>query len=175
MAGSKVKVSPMKKRRGDWIGKLLVHLKSDPGSQMHLAVLQEPYLSLILSGDKRHESRFSRTRRAPYRAIEPGDLILLKQDSGPIVGTCRAGDIRFFDLDEKSLPRLRRQYSDSLCVNDQFWRDRVDVRFATIIELRDVMAIDPVPCFKRDQCGWVILSRRRRRPNLQSACAHRDG
>ncbi len=63
-----------------------------PRSQIgiHLAIFSEPYMSLVLSGEKTIESRFSRNRCAPYGEIGDGDIILLKEVAGPICGLVRA-------------------------------------------------------------------------------------
>ena len=52
---------------------------------LHLAVLKEPYLEFILKGEKTVESRFSIRRRAPYKRVEKGDVVILKQQSGNVL------------------------------------------------------------------------------------------
>src|SRR4029077_16030744 len=47
---------------------------------------EQPFLSLVLNGPKTVESRFSRNRCAPFGEVEGGDIILLKEVSGPIRG-----------------------------------------------------------------------------------------
>lgn len=174
MSKTKGKVSPAIAGRGDWIDKLLANFNPRPFRTIHLVVLKGPYLSLILSGNKTFESRFSKTRRAPYEAIERGDLHLLKQVCGPVVGTCLAGQVRFFKLDEGQISRLSRKYSVALCVDEKFWRRQRNARYATLVELLKVLPIDPVPCFKCDQRAWVVLWRHRR-CTRRSVCAHPGG
>jgi len=47
-------------------------------TSLHLALLTEPFLSLLMSGAKTIESRFSRVRCAPYRCLARGDVIAVK-------------------------------------------------------------------------------------------------
>src|SRR5688572_1110592 len=54
-------------------------------ARVHLAVVREPYLSLIITGKKTIESRFSRHDRPPYGCVMRGDVLLLKEPAGPIV------------------------------------------------------------------------------------------
>src|SRR5690349_4668447 len=66
------------------------------GRPAHLAILREPYLTRVLSGEKTVESRFARVRAAPYGRVAPGDLIWLKRVGGPIAGVARAAEVRLF-------------------------------------------------------------------------------
>jgi ASC-1-like (ASCH) protein len=53
----------------------------------HLVILKKHYLDAILSGRKRIESRFTRTRRSPFWQVQPVDKLFLKQSSGPVCAT----------------------------------------------------------------------------------------
>jgi ASC-1-like (ASCH) protein len=57
----------------------------------HLVILKKPYLDAILSGKKKVESRFSKSRRNFLNSIKAGDLLFLKQSSGPVCATARVG------------------------------------------------------------------------------------
>src|ERR1700686_1163065 len=65
---------------------------------IHLAVLVEPYLSLILDGKKTIESRFSTNRHAPFEQVQRGDVLILKRSSGPVEGLCTVSDAWFYQL-----------------------------------------------------------------------------
>jgi hypothetical protein len=73
---------------------------ADPASPIgiHLAIFAEPFLSLVLSGRKTIEARFSRNRIAPYGEIGYGDIILMKQVAGPICGVALARQTWFYFL-----------------------------------------------------------------------------
>jgi len=47
----------------------------------HLVILKKPYLDAILSGRKRIESRFTRTKRYAFGRVLPGDELFLKVSS----------------------------------------------------------------------------------------------
>src|SRR6202035_5734171 len=57
-------------------------------NNIHLAVFVEPYLTFVLEGKKTIDSRFSVNRHAPFEQVKNGDLLILKQSSGPICGVC---------------------------------------------------------------------------------------
>ena len=131
--------------------------RSSPKS-LHLAVLTEPYLEWILSGKKTVESRFSVHRGAPYRAIVPGDVIVLKRSSGPIMGVCTVAKVEFFELDDAVRQQLRARFGRALCAeDDEFWTARESARYATLIHIEQVFRVGPLPCAKRDRRGWVVI------------------
>ena len=126
---------------------------------LHLAVLVEPYLSLLLSGEKTMESRFSMTRRTPFRCVKANDILILKRSAGPIAGICRIADVDFYHLDPASLSRLREEYHDALAIQDQrFWDRQSNMRYATLMRISNPTPLSNVRCGKRDQRGWVTLT-----------------
>jgi ASCH domain len=124
---------------------------------LHLAVFAEPFFSLVLEGRKTIESRFSRVRCAPFEAVSNGDIILIKQAGGPICGLVLARQTWFFELDRNTFSRIREQYGDAICADDDFWRSRRNASYATLIELAEPAAIPAMSCSKRDRRGWVPL------------------
>jgi hypothetical protein len=127
-------------------------------ARIHLAVFVEPFLSYVLDGSKSVESRFSTKQCAPFRRVEPGDIILLKAASGPVRGICAVAKTWFFDLRSVPLSTVRERYAESICATDDgFWQSREKADFATLMKLRWVRELPPMTCPKRDRRGWVIL------------------
>ncbi|WP_271669529.1 hypothetical protein [Bradyrhizobium sp. CCBAU 51627] len=133
-----------------------------PGSRigMHLAIFAEPFLSMVLSGEKTIESRFSRNRCAPYGEIDDGDIILLKEVAGPICGLVLARRIWSYDLSSEPIDRIRHRFGPGIRADDEFWSSRADALYATLIELDAPASTEPVSCDKRDRRGWVSLRSR---------------
>jgi hypothetical protein len=127
---------------------------------IHLAIFAEPFLSKVLSGEKTIESRFSRNRCAPYREIDDGDIILVKEVAGPICGIALARHAWFYDLVAEPVDRIRARFGVGICGDDAFWTARSDALYATLIELDSAASIGPVSCDKRDRRGWVSLRSR---------------
>jgi hypothetical protein len=127
---------------------------------VHLAVFVEPYLSAVLEGKKTIESRFAVTRRPPYLCIEAQDYILLKKSGGPILGLALAKSANFYRLSPTVLIDLRERFAEKLFAqNDEFWTERADKQYATLIELSETTEIDPLRIMKRDRQGWVTYDR----------------
>lgn len=128
---------------------------------LHLGVFSEPYLRFILEGTKTVESRFSIKQCAPYRQVAEGDIILLKEVGGPIVGLCQVGSVWYYDLDAESLRELRAEFAAVLCAHEpEFWEHRSSASFATLMQLENVQTIEPFHVDKHDRRGWVVVRRR---------------
>lgn len=59
----------------------------------HLAIFTQPYLDLILSGEKTIESRFGVRRSIPYNKVKERDKIIMKESSGMLKGEFTAGKV----------------------------------------------------------------------------------
>ena len=127
-------------------------------TSVHLAILVEPFLRYILEGFKTVESRFAVSRRAPYKQVASGDIVILKRAGGPITGLCEVSEAWFYDLDPSTWTDIRQEYSEALCAEDpSFWELRKGASYATLMRIRHVSRINSVPCAKRDRRGWVVL------------------
>jgi hypothetical protein len=132
--------------------------KQNPGlCGIHLAVFSQPYLDLVLTGEKKVESRFSRNRCAPFGEVREGDIILLKEVAGPVCGVVLARRIWYFDLDNEPIDAIRDTFGAAILAAPEFWSEKEAASFATLIELENPSAIEPLPFVKRDRRGWVSL------------------
>ncbi len=154
-----------------WSASLDAMLAADPAPRaLHLAILVEPYLGLILAGQKRVEARFSVQRRVPFEQVYPDDVLLLKRSAGPILGIGRVGEVRCLTLAPGDLDDLRARYANDLRIDDPgFWRQRAAARYATLMWIEQVSPTAPLWVKKRDRHAWIVLRRGRR----QGAGDHR--
>jgi hypothetical protein len=125
----------------------------------HLAVMVEPYLTRVLSGEKTIESRFARVRAAPYGQIAPGDLIWLKRAGGPIMGSARVAEVhQYAGLTPERVDMLLARWGAALRLEAAFIARIRGCRYATLIWLGDVRALPaPIRYERRDRRGWVVL------------------
>jgi hypothetical protein len=127
----------------------------------HLAILREPYLTQVLSGEKTVEARFAWVRVAPYGRVAPGDLIWLKRAGGPIAGVARAAEVRqFANLTPERVDALLEQLVHVLRLHEDFAERARGRRYATLIWLAKVCTLPtPLPYPRRDRRGWVVLDK----------------
>lgn len=140
-----------------WKSYLSDALPATSGIGIHLAIFAEPFLSMILSGEKTVESRFSRNRCAPYGEIGEGDIILVKAVGGAVLGIALAKHVWCYDLAFEPIDRIRDRFGADICANEAFWSSRSDALYATLIEIDAPTEIDPMNSNKRDRRGWVTL------------------
>jgi hypothetical protein len=120
---------------------------ADGRASLHLAVLTEPFLSLLVNGTKTIESRFSRVRCAPYGCLARGDVIAVKRAGGPVLGAFIAGPVTSHQLTAARVAELRGRFAAQLCASDDdFW-------------VEHVRRLPEVTFPKKDRRGWVRLTR----------------
>lgn len=135
-------------------------VQSSTSVGLHLAIFTEPYLTYILDGKKTIESRFSVNRNMPYRAINVGDVVLLKKSSGPVLALCAVSYAWFYRLDKASWATIKKEFTNALCAQDpHFWTKRCNASYATLIKIDHVKEITPFYCNKTDRRGWVVLNK----------------
>ncbi len=125
----------------------------------HLAILKKPYLEAIIEGQKRVESRFTKTRRPHFGQIYPGDEIFLKLSSGPVCATATAASVKYFEnLTSKQILQLKQRYNHLICGSDNYWQSRASCKFGFLVWLEGVRAIEPLYISKKDWRAWVVLT-----------------
>src|SRR5260370_27512850 len=112
---------------------------------VHVAIFVQPFLDHMLNGRKTVESRFSVNRCPPYNRVRRGDIILIKQSGGPIVGICEADDIWFYRLDPASWATIKMTFAHSICADDpKFWDSRRMAQYAPLLRSRHVCRVASV-------------------------------
>lgn len=125
---------------------------------LHLAILKQPYIDLILAGRKTVECRLTRNACAPFGRVGPGETILIKQSSGPIMALARAARVLSRqNLTHADVERLQRRYNDRICATSQFWQDRRNARYATLVWLEEVRTVPPFPYPRKGRQAWLVL------------------
>lgn len=122
---------------------------------LHLGIFTEPYLTYILEGKKRVESRFSKKKIAPYEKIKKEDIVLVKKSGGNILAYFTIKEVLFFDLQNISIEKIKAQYNKELCVNDTFWENKKESKYATLIVIDQIIKLKPFPINKKGMQTWI--------------------
>ncbi len=125
----------------------------------HLAIFRQPYLELVLNGEKTADARFSKRRIAPFEQIEAGDTVLLKLSSGPVLGRATVDEVHFFsDLTPEALDMLCSRHNSRLRLSDDFWKRYRDAKYGTLILFKDVEIVQPIYIWSKGRSGWQVLN-----------------
>lgn len=126
----------------------------------HLAIFAGDAAELILQGKKTVESRFSKFKIAPFGMISAGDLVYIKPSGKDIIGQFRVKKVITYDgLDLNDLSNLRKRYGWQLGVGKDYWQQKGDARYGTLIFIGEVdpFITAPIKINKKDLRGWVVL------------------
>ncbi|MCB1103419.1 MAG: ASCH domain-containing protein [Opitutaceae bacterium] len=138
--------------------------KSGSTPRVHVAVFVEPYLQYIFNGTKTVESRFSVNRCAPFEQAAEGDIVLLKQSGGQLIGICQISHKWYYNMDPSKWKTIRDRFGGPLAITDaSFWQRKRDACYASLFKISHVYRFEPLPFEKRDRRGWVILKETNRR------------
>lgn len=124
----------------------------------HLAVMRQPYLDYVLSGEKKVESRFSKVPCAPYKKVKKGDIIVFKETGGPLRAVSMVIDVSFFgNIDSRKNMTLLLGHKDELMISDDFIEKKKDSKYVSIMYLDKVIPIHCVNLIKNDMRSWVVF------------------
>ena len=133
----------------------LQQYKTHITANAHIAVMKQPFLQYVFDGKKTIESRFSLHKIAPYKKVQPGDLVFMK--AGPIVGCFTVSWVKYYDLQERSIEEIQHNFGTGICGDTAFWHTKKTKRYATVIGITHVYKIEPIPIEKHDRRAWVAL------------------
>ncbi|MDE5888746.1 MAG: ASCH domain-containing protein [Bacilli bacterium] len=126
---------------------------------IHLGVFSEPCLSYMLEGKKTIESRISKKRIAPYHNINKDDIVVVKKSGGGVVAYFTIKDIKFIDLNKVSIKEIEATYSKELCVSDEFWEQKKDSSYATLMFIDKLVKVNSFKINKKGMQTWVVLDK----------------
>lgn len=124
----------------------------------HIAILRQPFFDMVLNGEKTIESRWSMNKIAPYKKINVGDEIFLKLTGNPITATAKVKDVKFYELTPEIVEKIRLKYGKQIGT-DKFedWNSTLNKKYCTLIWLKDVKTIKPMPVPRSNGAGWIIV------------------
>lgn len=124
----------------------------------HIAILRQPFFDMVLNGEKTIESRWSMNKIAPYEKINIGDEILLKLTGEPVTAIAKVQDVKFYELTPEIAEDIRLKYGKQIGT-DKFedWNTILKKKYCTLIWLKDVKTIGPVPVQRSNGTGWIVM------------------
>jgi hypothetical protein len=134
----------------------------------HLAIYSQQaygddYIAYMLAGLKTIDSKFSFRRTAPYKKLDEGDVIYLKESSGPIRGRVFVSHVVHEELTGPDhLMEFLAPYATQLGIKDeahlmQVWQQHHDKRYVCQWHMINPQSISrPVRINKHDMRSWIV-------------------
>ena len=131
----------------------------------HLAILTPGWIELILDGSKTIESRFTKVRCAPFRKVDAGDIVYMKESGGLVKGMFTVERVETFEnlthaqICDLFYKEYREQIFSVLSASmhhpPKKW---LTAKHATLIHVTDPVEFDnPFTFPKKDPRAWVVL------------------
>jgi len=116
-------------------------------------------LDKIISGDKVVEGRFHQVKTIPFGRVNEGDVIFLKETSGPVKGYITVKNVKYYAHPSiMTIGEILEKYGDKLCIDQSFRDKALRANYITLIFIDKVYAITPIRISKRDRRAWVVLN-----------------
>ena len=140
----------------------LIHRKlKNSNRPVHFALFTKGIVQSILDKEKTIESRFSKNKITPYKQVEPGDLVFMRETGykNPLCAYGIVSEVKYFDFHKLSVNDVKIVYNDKIKASNQFWKSKQTANYATLIYFKEVNPLVDVQLpTKKDRRGWVTLS-----------------
>lgn len=126
---------------------------------IHVAILKREYLRMVLTGQKTVESRLAKVRCPPIGMVKPGERLFFKASGGAFMATALAESVHdYADQSPDQIDALCEQWNPAVCGPPEYWHDRRDRPFATMIRLHHVEPLEVGPKFAvQNMRAWYVL------------------
>jgi len=128
----------------------------------HIAIMRKSWglTKKILTGEKRIESRWYKSRYPPWDRIKEGETVYFKDSGDPITIKTRVDKVlQFSNLTPDRVREILNKYGkeDGLAIDEipKFFKMFKDKKYCVLVFLRDVQRIKP---FNIDKTGFGLMS-----------------
>ena len=141
----------------------------------HLATLASGWIERIFDGSKTIESRFSETRCLPFRKVDTGDVVYMRESNGLVKGMFTVSKVETFEnLTKRQVLDIKTNYAEAILgfpreseewlrwrisgVLGAIWEKWLAAKQATLIHISDPIAFNaPFVFQKKIERAWGIL------------------
>ena len=127
----------------------------------HVAILKKSWklIDLILSGQKKIESRWYKHKRVPWNCIKKGEVVYLKESGEPVTARADVEQVlQFSNLNADKVEEILDTYGELLGIQNElptFLTRFKDKNYCILIFLRNAQRIEP---FNVDKSGFGLMS-----------------
>ncbi len=129
----------------------------------HVAILSKKrnILDKILSGEKKIESRWYKSKKTPYGVVKAGDKIYLKETGEPVTAIADVDKVLFFGgTDEKEIQKIINQYGKEIWPSDKAFDSLKETKYVTLIYVKNPHKIEPFAINKKGygvMAAWISV------------------
>ena len=123
----------------------------------HIAIIKEPYFSMVLRGEKTIESRWSMHKVEQYQKVQVGDEILIKKTGQPVTAKAEVADVQYFTLTPQKVDEIRIMYGKQIGTDKlEDWQSTLQKKYGTLVWLKNVVRIPPLVVPRSHGAGWIV-------------------
>lgn len=126
----------------------------------HLAIYFDNLADKILTGEKTVDFRFSKAKVAPYLMAGKGEIVLVKNTGGKVIGQAEIDNVLFYDnIFPVKIKQIKDDYLKRANITDDtFNRMKKGRKYLSIIFFVNPQRfIAPLMILKHDRRGWATF------------------
>lgn len=128
----------------------------------HLAILKKSHriLDKILTGEKTIESRWYKTRRAPWGRINKGDLVYFKNSGEDVSVVAKVSKVEEYEVGPAEIYTLLEKHFSQLGVGMEYYETIKNQKYCILVHLEKVCFVNPFPVDKTgygNMSAWISL------------------
>jgi len=118
--------------------------------QEHMVICKEPYLTMILQGKKKIETRWSQQKRTPFNKVKSGDKLYLKKSGGSVVGDCYVKSVSFFsNMIPTFVEKLIQEWNEFMLIQPDLISKCLLAKYGSFIWIEKIVQYGI-----KDRFGW---------------------
>lgn len=121
----------------------------------HLAIMKQPWFSMVRNGTKLIESRCSIHKREPYAKVHRGDRIFFKESGVSLVYFFTSvGHVEYFT--DLMVRQELTNHMEEIGIDSNYITTKADAKYLSLFWLGNVHEIDPIPFKQKGQLAWIV-------------------
>lgn len=124
-------------------------------------IVGQDFIAQILRGEKRFGLKFTTNRTAPYQKLKDGDVLYLKESSGPLFGRVKVNDVTNTEItDPEMVMDFLSKHATELNLSEEhlmhLWRFNQSKKYLCYWRMENPESTHhPVAVHKADRRVWV--------------------
>jgi hypothetical protein len=126
----------------------------------HVAEFPREPLEQIISGARRIDARFAKTKQPPYGCVRPEDTVYLTMKNGYTIAKATVDKVKTYaNLTPQKVSNLLETYKSDLALPSVMYERVIYSKYATLIWLKNLYEIRPfrVPRTNDELSSWRVV------------------